>query len=187
MTARNPLPAVELDPPRAETAGSGTGVAPGEPEDAGPPAAPFWQRISEASAAELPTGYEDVPTRVLVRIDVNDSAWRVGSRASIPIPHLNRVYTPTIVEIKDHGNGARTWVAMLDDEVPWRFTVTQGDQSLFAHLPTPEGTYELIATGEFGWLMPSADMAPDVDYSLSDVVAREWTILRDSPAPEPRP
>ncbi len=182
----NPLPEVEPNPSPTATAVSAASATSYATEDAPPPVAPFWHRIPESSAAELPAGYEDVPTRVLVRIDVNPANWQVGGRASIPIPHVNRVYTPTIVEVKDHGNGAQTWIAVLEGQVPWRFTITQGDQSLFAHLPTPEGTYELIATGELGWLMPSADMAPSVDYSVSDIVVPEHPIVRDTAALKPR-
>ena len=53
------------------------------------------------------------------------------------------------------------------------FTITVGPGNTFAHLSTPEGTYELVATGELGWLMPTANMDRHVDYSVPDYILPE--------------
>ena len=52
--------------------------------------------------------------------------------------------------------------------MPSRFVITMGRGSTFAFVPTPEGVYELVANGELGWLMPSANMDTDADYRIPD-------------------
>ena len=43
------------------------------------------------------------------------------------------------------------------------------------NIGTINGTYELVWTASFGWLMPSKNMDPNVDYTKSDYVIRKVT------------
>ena len=48
------------------------------------------------------------------------------------------------------------------------FVLTVSARNTFAHLSTREGSYELVGNARFGWLMATANMDRDVDYSVPD-------------------
>ena len=135
----------------------------------------LWTAIDESTVTELPVYKEVVQDRVLVRIADFPSAWRVGQRIAIPIPQLNEVFTPVIERIQSGPNGTSSYIGTLTDVAAraHRFTITVGPRNTFAHLSTPDGIYELVATGELGWLMPTANMDQHVDYSVPDFVFPE--------------
>ena len=135
----------------------------------------LWTPIDEGSVTDLPVYKEVVQDRVLVRIAAVSGGWRVGQRIAIPIPQLNEVFTPVIERIQAGPNSTRSYIGTLTGVAGsvHRFTITVGPRNTFAHLPTPDGTYELVATGELGWLMPTANMDQHVDYSMPDFVLPE--------------
>ena len=137
--------------------------------------AALWTPIDEGSVTDLPAYKEVVQDRVLVRIADVPGGWRVGQRIAIPIPQLNEVFTPVIERIQTGPNSTRSYIGTLTGVAGsvHRFTITVGPRNTFAHLPTPDGTYELVATGELGWLMPTANMDRHVDYSVPDFVFPE--------------
>ena len=135
----------------------------------------LWTPIDEGSVTDLPAYKEVVQDRVLVRIADVSGGWRVGQRIAISIPQLNEVFSPVIERIQSGPNSTRSYIGTLTgvaDRVH-RFTITVGPRNTFAHLSTPDGTYELVATGELGWLMPTANMDLHVDYSVPDFVIPE--------------
>ena len=135
----------------------------------------LWTAIDERTVAELPAYKEVVQDRVLVRIVDVPGRWRVGQRIAVPIPQLNEVFTPVIERIQSGPDGTRSYIGTLTEFAGriHRFTITVGPRNTFAHLSTPGGTYELVATGELGWLMPTANMDRHVDYSVPDFVYPE--------------
>ena len=130
----------------------------------------LWTAIDESTVTELPAYKEVVQDRVLVRIVDVPGGWRVGQRIAVPIQQLNEVFTPVIERVQSGPNGTRAYIGTLTEVADriYRFTITVGPRNTFAHLPTPDGTYELVATGELGWLMPTANMDRHVDYSVPD-------------------
>ena len=151
-----------------------TGVVPRETlvaeegAEIGPAA--LWQVVDEATVTELPDYKEVVEGRVLIRVTEAAAGWSVGQRIVVPIPQLDEVYTP-VVERIEHGSGdIRSYVGTLTEATDGvhRFTITTGPRNTFAHLSTPFGTYELVARGELGWLMPTVHMDGHVDYSVPD-------------------
>ena len=135
----------------------------------------LWTVIDEESVSEVPEYKEVVQDRALVRIADDTGGWRVGQRIAVPIPQLNEIFTPVIERIQLGPNGTRAYVGTLTMAAgrAHRFTITVGPRNTFAHLSTPDGTYELVATGELGWLMPTANMDRHVDYSVPDFVHPE--------------
>lgn len=135
----------------------------------------LWTAIDERTVSELPAYKEVVQDRVLVRIVDVPGGWRVGQRVAVPIPQLNEVFAPVIERIQPGPDGARSYVGTLTtvDGRRHRFTITTGPKNTFAHLSTPLGTYELVATGELGWLMPTVNMDQHVDYSVPDHIVLE--------------
>lgn len=135
----------------------------------------LWQVVDEASVAELPPYKEVVEGRVLIRVTGAADGWRVGQRITIPIPQIDETYTPAIERIEPGFSEARSYIGTLatTDGFTHRFTITVGPRNTFAHLSTPYGSYELVATGELGWLMPTVNMDQHVDYSVPDFVVLE--------------
>ena len=135
----------------------------------------LWAAIDESAVEDLPAYKEVVQDRILVRIADFPGRWRVGQRIAIPIPQLNEVFTPVIERIQSGPAGTRSYIGTLTEVAGrnHRFTITVGPRNTFAHLSTPDGTYELVATGELGWLMPTANMDRHVDYSVPDFVYPE--------------
>ena len=135
----------------------------------------FWTAIDERTVADLPAYKEVVQGRVLVRIVDAPGGWRAGQRIAVPIPQLNEVFTPVIERIQSGPDSTRSYIGTLTEFAGriHRFTITVGPRNTFAHLSTSDGTYELVATGELGWLMPTANMDRHVDYSVPDFVYPE--------------
>lgn len=135
----------------------------------------LWEVIDEASVAELPPYKEIVQDRVLVRMTNFSSALRIGQRIAITIPQVSETYTPVVERIEPGPGGVRSYLGTLTEATDraHQFTITIGVRNTFAHLPTPLGTYELVATGELGWLMPTINMDQHVDYSKPDYIVPE--------------
>ena len=135
----------------------------------------LWTAIDERTVTDLPAYKEVVQDRVLVRIVDVPFGWRVGQRIAVPIPQLNEVFTPVIERIQSGPDSTRSYIGTLTEFAGrvHRFTITVGPRNTFAHLSTPDGNYELVATGELGWLMPTANMDRHVDYSVPDFVYPE--------------
>ncbi len=51
--------------------------------------------------------------------------------------------------------------------------LTIGNKHTFANISTPRGSYEFVGTTSHGWLMPSANMDQNVDYSKPDYVIKK--------------
>ncbi len=132
----------------------------------------LWRPIDEASVAELPAYKEVVQDRALVRVLDIAGDWQAGQRIAVPIPQLNEIYTPVIERIRRGFSGTRSYIGTLIEDAgrAHRFTITTGPRNTFAHLSTPHGVYELVATGELGWLMPAVHMDRHVDYSEPDYI-----------------
>ena len=166
-------PTVTGDEFAPENNGSAGTVAPEEPVQVDLDA--LWTAIDERTVTELPAYKEVVQDRVLVRIVDAPGGWRVGQRIAIPIPQLNEVFTPVIERIQSGPDSTRSYIGTLTEVAGrnHRFTITVGPRNTFAHLSTPDGTYELVATGELGWLMSTANIDRHVDYSVPDFVYPE--------------
>jgi len=177
---RSPERTAVHDPPDSPTL-TGREVVPEPNPPPGPgsadePAQPaldaLWTAIDERTVTQLPAYKEAVQDRVLVRIADVPAGWLVGQRIAIPIPQLNEVFTPIIERIQSGPASTRSYIGTVTEVAGrvHRFTITVGPRNTFAHLSTPDGTYELVATGELGWLMPTANMDRHVDYSVPDFV-----------------
>lgn len=135
----------------------------------------LWQIVDESTVTELPVYREVVEGRVLIQITDAAGGWSVGQRIAVPIPQLDETYTPVVERIVPGPSGVRSHVGTLTEDSghAYRFTITTGPRNTFAHLSTPHGTYELVATGELGWMMPTVNMDRHVDYSIPDYVIPE--------------
>lgn len=144
-------------------------------DDAGaaqlPPDA-LWRPVDESTVdpQSVPAYKEVVEGRVLVQLADTQRRLAVGDRVSVSIPQLGETYRPVVERIETGPGTTRSFVgsSAATDDQRHRLVFTQGPRSTFAHIGTPQGTYELVANGELGWLMPTANMDQHVDYSKPD-------------------
>ena len=129
-----------------------------------------WVVADPASAKELPPYKEIVPGRALVRILDAIEYWEAGDQIIVSVPQLGSEFDGVIETTTQDAHGNRTYLGMLrePDGRRYRFLVTAGPKNTFAHIGTSRGTFELVATGPLGWLMPTVYMDQHVDYSQPD-------------------
>lgn len=146
---------------------------------------PAWRRVDPAlvDADERPTHREAVTGRVLVRIATNLSVLNVGERFALPVPQADAVFEARIEQVHPGLGGARAFTGSLASAGGGRFVLTVGPRSTFANISIPGGRYELVGNRRYAWLMPSANMDRDVDYSVPDYHPRASL----PPEPERRP
>ena len=111
----------------------------------------------------------------------DSESWRIGDRLVFTIPQLGATYRPTIDEIDD-GPGARAFLGKIAGPhgLRRRFVVTVGHGSLFAYIDTSQGSYEMAAYAEYGWLVPSTSMMASFDFTAPDYILPEHGRTRPS-------
>ena len=130
-----------------------------------------WKPVDESSVPEdqLPSHSDDVEGRVLV--EISSALWSkaVGERIQFSIPQLEDVLIGTVTKVDANIAHTRILEGTLEDDTQeFVFVLTLGQSSTYAHINTSTGSFELVGTRNYGWLMESANIAPDVDYSLPD-------------------
>lgn len=131
----------------------------------------LWRPVEEGTVdpQSIPEYKEVVAGRVLVQLADTQRRLAVGDRVSVSIPQLGETYRPVVERIETGPGTTRSFVgSTAADGQRHRLVFTQGPRSTFAHIGTPQGTYELVANGELGWLMPTANMDQHVDYDKPD-------------------
>lgn len=141
-----------------------------------------WELVDPASVNELPPYKEVVPGRALVRILNAIEKWDVGDQIFLSVPQLGSEFDGVIETTTQDADGNRTYLGMLrePDGRRYRFLVTAGPKNTFAHIGTSRGTFELVATGPLGWLMPTVYMDQHVDYSQPDYYIPEQAGRREN-------
>lgn len=155
-----------------------------------PPLLPgaLWQPVVPAARdaallqlQKLPalSAYQDVAGKALVRFVEPQRRLSVGDRVAVTIPQLDETYRPLIERIENGPGSAYSAVghAADGDGGQHRFVYTAGPHSTFATIGTRQGTFELAASNELGWLMATANMDQHVDYSQPDY----YIVRRDGP------
>lgn len=176
MFLRNPSP--EASPPDAETDRGAIAAAtpPPAPEALQLQGAePAWETVDPGSVARLPAYKEIVPGRSLVRVAKSIEHWEGGDEVAFEIEQLGATLEGVVSRVEVDGWGNRTYEGLIRerDGRNFRFVVTVGARNTFAYLRTSRGTFELVASGGLGWLMPTAGMDQHVDYSRPDVIGPE--------------
>ena len=165
-----PVPA-SAEPPVPEPAPI---ADPSVPRAAPPPATQepvaAWSEAEVDATTQLPPYKEVVAGRALVRVSPALRSLDVGDPIAIAVPQLGETWRTVVEEVERGPGAARSLIGALTESGGRRreFVVTTGNRYVFAWLDTPAGTYELVAPGELGWLMPSVNMDQHVDYSKPD-------------------
>ncbi len=153
------------------------------------PAPALWRSIDEAAVNALPeyAAHWSKEGRALVSVKGAVEAsrtWRVGDAVAIPLPQLGATYRPVISGIDEGPGGSRAAVARMTDSRgrPLRSVVTAGPGNVFAWIETPEGSYELLADAEFGWLLPTSSMTANMDFGEPDYLLPGADIAEREPA-----
>ena len=131
-----------------------------------------WLIVDPGTVDELPPYKEVVPGRALVKVSEALRLGMAGDRIALEVPQIGRTFDG-IVERRDvdaFGNVSYIGLVTESDGRDYRFVITAGARDTFAHVGTSRGTFELVAYGELGWLMPTAGMDQHMDYSRPDYV-----------------
>ena len=130
-----------------------------------------WKPVEESSvpADDLPYISADVEGRVLV--EISSDLWSKAEEEIIQfsIPQREEVLIGNVSRVDASVAHTRILEGTVQDgPQEYAFVLTLGDKSTYAHINTFTGSYELVGTRQYGWLMESANIDPDVDFSLPD-------------------
>ena len=131
-----------------------------------------WQIVNPESVDELPPYKEVVPGRVLVKVSEALRLGMGGDWIAIEVPQLGTISEGIVERLETDSYGNVSYIGLLTeaDGRDYRFIITAGARNTFAHIGTSRGTYELVASGDLGWLMPTAGMDQHIDYSVPDYI-----------------
>lgn len=143
----------------------------------------LWTRVEpDQITTQIPPLKGDVTDAVLVEYDLSLRTYEVGDTIVLHIPQIDMTYKPKIKKIKHPNSSNRTIIGHLieGEDRLFGFVITLGEKNAFAHISTPEGSYELVGNDKVGWLMPTRNMDQDVDYSKPDYVISKPEVRTDS-------
>ena len=134
-----------------------------------------WVVVDPESVDKLPPYKEEVPGRALVRVSEAVRLGMAGDRIVLEVPQIGKTFDGVVERRSTDSFGNSTYIGLLReaDGRGYRFVITAGARNTFAHVGTSRGTFELVASDELGWLMPTANMDQHVDYSKPDYIIRE--------------
>ena len=134
-----------------------------------------WVVVDPESVDELPPYKEVVPGRALVRVSEVLRLGMAGDRIALEVPQLGRTFDGVVERLETDPYGNVSYVGLLKDTNgrDYRFVITAGARNTFAQIGTSRGTFELVASDDLGWLMPTANMDQHMDYSQPDYIIRE--------------
>ena len=135
----------------------------------------MWSLIEESNIPEI-KGYQgNVAGAVPLELKTKwSSEIALGENIMLSIPQLDSELLLTVTQVKNQIRGIKVITATgIEDATD--LLLTLGPSSTFANVGTPKGTYELVGTASYGWLMPSKNMDSNVDYTKPDYVIRKVT------------
>ena len=133
----------------------------------------MWSLIEESNIPEI-RGYQgDVVGAVPLEIKTKwSSKIALGDNILLSIPQIDFELLLVVIQVKSRVRGIKVITATGIEESA-DLLLTLGPSSTFANIDTLKGTYELVGTASFGWLMPSANMDPNVNYAKPDYVVQK--------------
>lgn len=140
-----------------------------------------WVVVDPGSVNELPPYKEFVSGRVLVRVSEALRLGAAGDRIELTVPQIGRAFEGVVEQVEADSFGNVTYIGFLTEAngQDYRFVITAGPSNTFATIATSLGSYELVASHDLGWLMPSAQMDQHVDYSQPDYFIPEERPVRE--------
>ena len=140
-----------------------------------------WVVVDPGSVNELPPYKEFVSGRVLVRVSEALRLGAAGDRIELTVPQIGHAFEGVVEKVETDAFGNVTYIGFLTEAngQDYRFVITAGPSNTFATIATSLGSYELVASHDLGWLMPSAQMDQHVDYSQPDYFIPEERPVRE--------
>ena len=92
----------------------------------------------------------------------------VGDKLKLPIPQTSQSYEMSIAQVGRHRNGDKTLKGHLTNQPEYAVVVTEGQNSTYATINTPDGSFMLEAKQDQGWLVAANDLDVLSDPNLSD-------------------
>ena len=129
-----------------------------------------WVIVDPKTAGQLPAYKEIVPGRALVRVSEELRKGTAGDRITLEVPQIGEALEGVVerVDTDPYGNVSYLGLVTEADGRDYRFVITAGPRNTFATINTSRGAFELVASHDLGWLMPTAQMDQHVDYSQPD-------------------
>lgn len=130
-----------------------------------------WKPIDQSSISEdqLPSQSSAVLGQVLVEISADLWTKAVGDGVQFSIPQQEIVLIGKVTEVDSSFAQTRILEGTLEDgPQDYSFVLNLGDTVTYAHINTSSGSVKLVGTRRYGWLMESANIGPDFDYSLPE-------------------
>ncbi len=135
----------------------------------------MWSLTEESIIPEI-RGYQgNVVGAVPLKIKTKWlSKIALGDNILLSIPQIDFELLLVVTQVKSRVRGIKVITATGIEESA-DLLLTLGSSSTFANIDTLKGTYELVGSASFGWLMPSANMDPNVNYAKPDYVVQKIT------------
>lgn len=130
-----------------------------------------WKPVAESSVSvdERPSHSVEVEGRILVEISSDLWSKAVDDGVQFSIPQREEVLVGKVTKVDTSISHTRILDGTLQDgSQEYTFVLNLGDTATYAYINTSMGSYELVGTRHYGWLMDSSNIAPDVDFSLPD-------------------
>lgn len=127
-----------------------------------------WQ--TDESPPEKPARYMNrgIDVRPL-KIDKEQLAnITMGDTVKLSIPQNGQDYEMSVKEVGRHVNGDKSLRGFLVSNPEYTVVMTEGSNSTFATINTPDGSFLLEASGNEGWMMSLAELDSFIDPNLVD-------------------
>ena len=145
-----------------------------------------WKPIDRSSISEdqIPSQSKAVLGQVLVEISADLRTKAVGDGVQFSIPQQEVVLIGKVTEVDSSFAQTRILEGTLEDgPQEYSFVLNLGDTTTYAHINTSSGSVKLVGTRLYGWLMESANIGPDFDYSLPE----HFVVIPQDRESEPEP
>ena len=130
-----------------------------------------WKPVEESSVSEdlLPSHSVEVDGRVLVEISPALRSKVVGDSVQFSIPQQEVVLVGKLNKV-DANNAQTLFLEGIheDGSQEYTFALTLGEKNTYATIDTANGRVELVGTRTHAWLMESANIPSDADFSLPE-------------------
>ena len=149
-----------------------------------------WKPVDESSVPgdQRPSHSADVEGRILVEISSDLWSKAVDDGIQFSIPHREEVFVGKVSKVDESISQLRILDGTIQDgSQEYAFVLNLGDTATYAHINTSTGSYELVGTRDYGWLMDSANIPPNVDFSLPDHFVLKPELQDREVEPEPSP
>lgn len=128
----------------------------------------IWQEDEDPPLPPSRYTNKGIDARPLKLAKQQFSNLNVGDRVELPIPQTSASYDMSIKQVGRHRNGDKTLKGHLTNQPQYAVIVTEGQNTTYATINTPDGSFMLEAKQDQGWLVAANDLDSLADPNLPD-------------------